>query len=112
MLRPYKLRNLLPCFGLRIGISLTLFASCADETVLCGFFAVEDGTAGAAHRHAVFDLFRTDRAFRQRLGIVEPRLFLAELTRGATLEVGDEHGILRALPFEVGGGDQSALKLF
>ena len=79
---------------------------------MCGFVAVEDGAAGAAHRHAVLDLFRADRTLCQRLGIVEPRLFLAELARGATLEVGDKHGVLGALPFEVGGGDQSALKLF
>src|SRR5260370_38357714 len=58
----------------------------------------------------MFDLFRADRALCQRLGIVEPRLFQAELPRGAALEVGDEHGVFSALPFEISGGDEAALK--
>src|SRR5712664_2822549 len=58
----------------------------------------------------MLDLFRADGAVRKRLGIVEPRLFQAELARRAALEVGDEHGIFGALPFEIGSSDEAALK--
>ena len=81
-----------------------------DKPVLRGFFAVEDGAAGAAHGDAVLDLFRADGAVRERTSIVEPRLLEPELTRGAALQICDEHGILRALPLEIGGGHQAALK--
>ncbi len=76
-----------------------------------GFLAVEDGAAGAADGYAVLDFFRADRAIGQRPRIVEPRLLEAELARGAALEVGDEHGVVGALPFEVGGGYQALVKL-
>src|SRR6266849_5249026 len=58
----------------------------------------------------MFDFFGADGALGERLGIVEPGLFQAELAGGAALEVSDEHGILGALPFEIGGGDEAALK--
>src|SRR6266446_4072046 len=81
----------LPCFysGLarrRLLVSLAFSAPRANQAILCGFFTVEDGAAGAAHGHAVFDFFRADGALRQRLGIVEPRLFQSELASGAALE--------------------------
>src|SRR6476646_10752312 len=59
----------------------------------------------------MLDLFRADGALRQRLGIVEPRFFEAELPGRAALQIRDEHGIVRALPFEVSGRDQAAVKL-
>src|SRR2546422_5381577 len=93
-----------------LGNFLAFSASRANQAVLRGFFAIEDGAAGAADGHAMFDFFRADGALRERLGIVEPRLFQAELASGAALQVGDEHGILGALPFEIGGGDEAALK--
>src|SRR5206468_1553332 len=86
------------------------FSSRRHQAVLRGFLAVEDGAAGTANGDAGFDLFGADGAIRQRLGIVKPRLFQSELASGAALEVGDEHGIFGALPFEIGGGDQAALK--
>src|SRR5713101_8905654 len=89
---------------------LAFSASGGDEAVLGGFFAVEDGAAGAADGYTVFDFFCADGALRERLGIVEPGLFQAELAGGAALEVSDEHGILGALPFEIGGGDEDAVK--
>src|SRR5260370_41109469 len=58
----------------------------------------------------MFDFFGAAGTFRQRFGIVDPRLLLTELARGAALQVGYEHRILSALPFEIGGGDQPALK--
>src|ERR1700687_229384 len=81
-----------------------------DEAVLRGFFAVEDGAAGAADRDAVLDFFRADGAIGERPGVIEPWLLQPELARGAALEVGNEHGIFRALPLKVGGGHQAALK--
>src|SRR6266851_2368472 len=83
---------------------------CGDEAVLRGFFAVEDGAAGAADGDAVLDFFRADGAIGQRPSVVEPGLLEPELARGTALQVGDEHGIFRALPFEIGGSHQAALK--
>src|SRR5207245_466003 len=80
------------------------------QAVLRGFLAVEDGAAGTANGDARLDLFGADGAIRQRLGIVKPRLLEAELASGAALQVGDEHGIFGAFPFEIGRGDQAALK--
>src|SRR5712692_2407066 len=60
----------------------------------------------------MLDFFRADRAIGERPGIVEPGLLEPELARGAALEVGDEHGILCALPFQIGGSHQAALKFF
>src|SRR5580704_16556452 len=81
------------------------------ETVLRGFFAVEDGAAGTADGHAVLDLLSADGTFRERLGIVHPWFFQLELARGAALEVGDKHGIARSFPFQISCGNQPALKL-
>src|SRR5580692_6202100 len=82
-----------------------------NETVLRGFLAVEDGAAGTADCYAVFDFLRADGAFRERLGIVQPWFFQLKFARGAPLEVGDEHGIAGAFPFEVGSSNQTTLKL-
>src|SRR6266849_5629366 len=60
----------------------------------------------------MLDFFRADRAIGERAGIVEPGLLEPELARGAALEVGNEHGIFRALPLEIGSGHQAALKFF
>src|SRR5258706_1515725 len=81
------------------------------QAVLRGFFAVEDGAAGAADGDTVFDFLGADGTIRQRPRVVEPRFLEPELARGAAFQVGDEHGILRALPFEIGGGHQAALKI-
>src|SRR5260370_29382340 len=83
---------------------------CGDEAVLRGFFAVEDGAAGAADGDAVLDFFRADGAIGQRPSVVEPGLLEPDLTRGAALEVGDEHRIFCALPLEIGGRHQAALQ--
>src|SRR5256885_12004557 len=76
------------------------------QTILRGFFAVEDRAAGAAHGHAVLDLLRANRAIGQRLGVIEPGLLEAELPRGAAFEVRDEHGSFGALPFQIGSRHQ------
>src|SRR6266700_371094 len=83
-----------------------------DEAVLRSFFAVEDGAATAADGYAGFDFLGADGAVGQRLGIVEPRLLDAEMAGGAAFQVGDEHGILGALPLQIGGGDQAAMEFF
>src|SRR6266478_778103 len=70
----------------------------SDQAVLRGFFAVEDGAAGAAHRDAGLDLFRADGTIGEWSSVVEPGFLEPELARGAALEVGDEHGIFCALP--------------
>src|SRR5207248_505997 len=101
----------LPChFGFRRGVASFPARPFWSEAVLRGLFAVQDRPAGTANGDAMFDFFGADRALGHRLGIVQPGLFDAELTRGASFEVRDEHGILRALPFEVGGRHQAALK--
>src|SRR5579863_7378548 len=112
------LLRLLRCFSWLIPCSVLIcravtvgFFDGWPQAVLGGFFAVEDGAAGFAHGYAVLDFFGADGAFGERLGIVEPRLFEVEFASGAAFEVGDEHGIVRALPLEVGGGDEATLKL-
>ena len=81
-----------------------------SQSVLRGFFGIQDGVAGATDGYTRFDFFGARGAFGQRASVVEPRLFQAELTRGAALQISNEHGVLGALPFEIGGGDQAALK--
>src|SRR5713226_6876513 len=81
-----------------------------DEGVFRGFFGLEDRAAGAAHSHAGFEFFRAQRAFHMRPRIVEPGLLDAEDARGAAVEVGDEERRVRTLPFEIGGGDESAIE--
>ena len=82
------------------------------KAILRGLFFVEDGAAGTAYRNAWFNFFIAGGTLCHRLGIVKPGFFDAQLTSDAALEVGDEHGILGALPFEIGGGYQAALKFF
>src|SRR5258708_29900442 len=91
-------------------VPLAFFATGAYQAVPRGFFAVEDGAARAAHGHTMLDLFRADGTLRHGLRVIEPGLFQAELASGPALQVGDEHGIFGAFPFEIGCGDQAALK--
>src|SRR2546425_9949905 len=58
----------------------------------------------------LFRSLRADGTFDGGLGVVEPGFFQGELARGAALEIGDEHGIVRALPLEIGGGDELLLE--
>ncbi len=60
----------------------------------------------------MLDFLCADGTIRQRARVVEPRLLEPELPRSAALQVRDEHGIFRALSFEIGRGYQAALKLF
>ena len=80
------------------------------QAELSGFCAIENGSAGAAHRDPGFNFFRACGTFDLRLGIVEPWFIEMKLTRGAAIEVGDKHWIMRAFPLEVGGRDESAMK--
>src|SRR5215472_15258352 len=107
-----RLVSLLPCpVGFQGCFHSFPARSLRAEAVLRGFFLVEDGAAGPAHGNTWLDLFGAGRALGHRLGIVEPGLFDAELASGAALKIGDEHRILGALPFEVCGSHQAALKL-
>src|SRR5882762_10304948 len=89
LIAAFFISTLLPCWFLLafvwVGAAIAwdiLFVGC-NQTVLCCFFAVEDGSAGATDRYAVLDFFRADGAIRQRAGIVEPRLLESELACGA-----------------------------
>jgi len=111
----YFRESLLPCFGLLLSCAVLPALSrlfCGDQAVLRGLLAVEDGAAGAADRNPMLDFLRANGTLRERLCIVQPRFLKAELPRGAAFEVGDEHGILGALPFEIGGSDETPLKFF
>ena len=104
---------LIPCPDLSCRtVAARFFGRGWAEAVLRGFFLVEDGAARFADGYAMLDFLGADGALGERLGIVEPGFFQIELARGAALEVGDEHGIAGALPFEVGSGDEAALKFF
>src|SRR3954471_15951368 len=83
-----------------------------DQSELRGLFTVEDGATAAAHSYARLDFLGADRAIGKRLWIVEPRLFSAEVARGAAFQIGDKHGIFRALPFQLGGSDETAVEFF
>ena len=91
------------------GVTRVLFGAPTNSG---SFFLVEDGAAGFANGYAMLDSLRADRALGERLGIVDPRFFQIELARRAAFEVGDEHGIARAFPLEIGRGDEAALKFF
>jgi len=80
-----------------------------NQTVLCCFFA---SRMAPQERQTATPclIFSAQTGNRLAAGIVEPGLLKSELAGGATLEVSDEHGVLGALPFEIGGSDQAALE--
>jgi hypothetical protein len=54
--------------------------------------------------------FPANRTFRERFCIVKPGLFVPQFPRRAALQIGNKHGILASLPFQVRVRRQPALK--
>src|SRR5260370_41949389 len=59
-----------PLFSVRSVPPWQIFFS-GNQSVLRGFFAVEDGAAGAAHGDSVLDFFRADRTIGQGAGVIQ-----------------------------------------
>jgi len=68
------------------------------EAELRGFAFVEDGATASADGYAWFDFLGAGGTFLRRLGILEPGFVELGFAGGAAVEVGDEHGIVRAFP--------------